>query len=150
MPLMKRHPVNTKFVIHREKDDEKNSGRILCTAIVLLSVLFSACTPPISESSALNNLTDTDENKVIYGASSPGGGCSLSKPGIFRHNASHLKYYDQETKESYVICSKPSCRHSDSGCSGWYEPAYSAADLALYRKKYMNLSRMKARILMTL
>ena len=112
---------------------KKTFDRVLCTAIVLLSVLSSACTRPISESSAVNNLTGTDENKVIYGASSLGSFHSISEQGIFSHDVRHLKYYDPETKESYVICSKSNCRHSDSGCSGWYEPL-SAVGLALYGK----------------
>ena len=93
-----------------------------------------ACSQPISESTVYKNLTDADENTVIYGASSLGSDKSVGEHGIFWHEISLLKYYDVKAKESYVICSKSNCRHSDSSCSGWYAQPFDASGLALYGK----------------
>ncbi|WP_207706922.1 hypothetical protein [Alkalibaculum sporogenes] len=107
--------------------------KILYSLVILLfvSASMSACNSrPISESSIQLNSSVSEE--VVLGAGSFGFTYSVGEYGLFYHKNNKLQYYDLEAKESYVLCSKANCSHSDASCGAWYKNMDDATGLAMY------------------
>ncbi|MPW24523.1 hypothetical protein GC105_01785 [Alkalibaculum sp. M08DMB] len=111
----------------------KMGFKTLYSIVVLLfiSTAISACNSrPISESSIHLNASVSEE--LVFGAGSFGFTYSVSEYGLFYHKNNKLQYYDLEAKESYVLCSKANCSHSDASCGAWYKNMDDATGLAMY------------------
>lgn len=77
-----------------------------------------------SKSIKENAITGSD-NSVIVGAGQYNSAPStyqICESGVL-YVSGLAKYYDFETKQSYVLCNRANCRHSDSSC-----PAYVGSD----------------------
>lgn len=103
---------------------------ILVLLLILTFVLLCRKNRPISESSVYMNSYATGD--VVYGASALGFTYSVSDYGIFYLKDTKMQYYDLEAKDSYMLCGKANCHHSNSNCSARYENMGDVTGLAMY------------------
>lgn len=107
---------------------------------LLLCVIINICSISLISCSSPGNISDTTlqiqaDDPVVYGANGWGDSYSINESGILYGKDNTLRYYDINAGESYILCGKANCAHSDDECGAWFDNVESVAGIALYNGK---------------
>lgn len=100
---------------------------IIASLVVVFMFSFYAC----GVDSLPVEIEKTNRDVVVQGANDSST-FSIGLNGIFRIRENHLLFFDYDSKEEYVICSRANCRHNNENCSGWYSGYHGALGFAEY------------------
>ncbi len=101
----------------------------VCILFIVLSgvlLLFFSCRRRLIDPDWKN---ENKEETVLHGAKSPETAICVHDEGIF-YLSGTLCYYDYDSGDSFVLCSKPNCLHMSQECVAY--AGYKATGFALY------------------
>lgn len=116
--------------------------------IFVFIIIFIATSCGRKNSISKDNVTfSNDEDGVIYGADGYGETYSVNEFGILYTKNNLICYCDIDTGETYALCGKSNCSHSNENCTAWYKEqtdingvAFLGEKIYLLRKNYENNS----------
>ncbi|MCL2137267.1 MAG: hypothetical protein FWH40_07100 [Coriobacteriia bacterium] len=103
-----------------------NKAMTVLMAAVLLVTSASGCQGSSNDKTGY----DTQSLGMVIGVSYESQYC-IGSSGLVYIQGHTMKYYDFEASQSYVMCNKPNCRHTDDSCVAYCEDR-SISGLALY------------------
>ena len=83
------------------------------TAMICILLSLTSCLKRQIDSDWEN---ETGEPVVLRGSQNPEMAICVHEKGIFYISGSTLCYYDYDSGDSFVLCSKPNCLHNDREC----------------------------------
>lgn len=93
---------------------------ISLAVIAVLSSILSGCSKENSNINTEQNATTYVKNEDYQNFLDPHSAFAKVENGYYFFKDLRLYYFDTETKESYIVCSKPNCTHNSNDCTAYF------------------------------